>query len=117
MRGNPKMIIESERQYKANKNPNGAFVAKLNQKPREGNLLDFVFIIKNLKSKQVVYEKILITTYNDYFHFRIAQGNIEWVSLYTVGYWDRLGKKIVEVSATTGKENFILGDNDRSSYL
>jgi hypothetical protein len=117
MRGNPKMVIENERQYKTKKNPNGIFVAKLIQKTRENDLLEFVFIIKNLKTKQVVYEKILLTTYNDYFHFRIAQGNIEWVSLYTVGYWDSLGKKIVEVSTTTGKENFILDDNHRSSYL
>ena len=117
MRGNPKLVIEKEQVYKTKKNPNGTFVARIIEIPREKELLDYVLIIQNFKTKQIVYDKVLLTSRNTYNFFRIARGEIKWVSLYTVGYWDGLSHKVVEVSASTGKENYLISDEVRLTYL
>lgn len=103
MRGNPKLVIDKERVYKTKKNPNGKFVARIIEKPQEKELLDYVLVIQNFNTKQIIYEKVLLTSRNSYNFFRIARGDIKWVSLYTVGYWDGLDHKVAEVSVSTGK--------------
>ncbi|OIK17179.1 hypothetical protein BIV60_00355 [Bacillus sp. MUM 116] len=115
MRGKPELKIETEKIYKTKKNDNGAFVARIIQMPK-GEKLDFVLGIKNLKNKQLTYKQVLVTTDNDYFSFRIARGNIDWVSLNTIAVWDRLCHKLVEVAALTGKENFRISDEHCSAY-
>ncbi|WP_409295332.1 hypothetical protein V1498_18680 [Peribacillus sp. SCS-26] len=117
MRGNPKLVIEKEQVYKTKKNPNGTFIARIIEKPREKERLDYVLLIQNFKTKQIVYDRVLITSRNSYNFFRIARGEIKWVSLYTVGYWDGLNHKVVEVSALTGKEKYLISDEVRITYL
>jgi len=116
MRGKPELKIESEKIYKTKKNPNGMFVAKILQLPKEEDKLDFVLILQNRKTKKVIYNKVLVSTDNDYYSFRLARGNIECPSLYTVTVWDRLGHRLVEVSAVTGKENYLISDEYCSAY-
>ena len=116
MRGRPEMKIENEKIYKTKKNPNGMFVARLIQIPKKGEKLDIALVIQNRKNKQIIYKEILVTTDNHYLSFRLARGNIEWVSLNTVAVWDRLGHKLVEVAALTGKENYRISDEDCSAY-
>lgn len=116
MRGKPELIIQSEKVYKTKKNPNDMFVARVIQIPKEGEKLDFVLEIQNRKNKQIIYREVLVTTDNWYYSFRLARGNIEWVSLNTVTVWDWLGHKLVEVSALTGKENYRISDEHCSAY-
>ncbi|MGG1680335.1 hypothetical protein ACIFOT_32285 [Neobacillus sp. NRS-1170] len=116
MKGRPELIIEIEKIYKTKKNPNGMFVARIVQKPKEKEKLDFVLVIQNRKNKQITYKEILVTTDNWYNSFRLARGNIQWVSLNTVSVWDGLGHKLVEVSALTGKENYRISDEPCSAY-
>ncbi|MEB9502692.1 hypothetical protein P4J13_01740 [Bacillus anthracis] len=116
MRGKPELKIESEKVFKMKKNPNGMFVAKILQIPKEEDKLDFVLILQNKKTKNIIYNKVLVTTDNDYYSFRLARGNIEWSSLYTVTVWDGLGHQLVEVSSLTGKENYFISDEHRSAY-
>jgi hypothetical protein len=97
MRGKPELKIEKEKIYKTKKNSNGMFLARIVQIPKEEKL-DFVMEIKNLKNKHITYKAVLVTTDNDYFSFRVARGNHEWVSLNTVAVWDSLGHKLVEVA-------------------
>jgi hypothetical protein len=115
MRGKPELNIETEKIYKTKKNSNGMFVARIIQIPR-AEKLDFVLEIQNLKDKMINYKAVLVTTDNDYISFRIARGNLEWVSLNTVAVWDRLGHKLVEVSALTGYENYRVSDEHCSVY-
>ena len=75
-----------------------------------------VLVIQIRKNKRIIYREVLVTTENDYYSFRIARGNIQWVSLNTVAVWDSLGHKLVEVSATTGKENYRISDEHSSAY-
>ncbi|MGN4426028.1 hypothetical protein ACTFQN_19665 [Bacillus cereus group sp. MYBK30-1] len=116
MRGKPELKIESEKVYKTKKNPNGMFVAKILQVPKTEDKLDFVLILQNRKTKKAIYKKFLVTTNNDYYSFRLARGNIEWLSLYTVAVWDSSGHQLVEVSAVTGKENYFISDEHCSAY-
>ncbi|ETE97114.1 hypothetical protein C623_0215530 [Bacillus thuringiensis serovar aizawai str. Hu4-2] len=91
MRGKPELKIESEKVHKRKKNPNGMFVARILQIPKEEDKLDFVLILQNKKTKNIIYNKVLVTTDNDYYSFRLARGNIKWSSLYTVTVWDGMG--------------------------
>lgn len=116
MRGRPELKIETEKIYKTKKNPNGMFVARVIQIPKEEEKLDFVLVIQNKKNKQITYNKVLVSTDNDYYSFRLARGNLEWVSLNTVSVWDGLGHKLVEVSALTGRENYRISDEHCSAY-
>ena len=116
MRGKPELKIESEKVYKTKKNPNGMFVARILQIPKEEDTLDFVLILQNIKTKNITYNKVLVTTDNDYYSFRLARGNIKWSSLYTVTVWDGLGHQLVEVSALTGKKNYSISDEHCSTY-
>jgi len=116
MRGKPELKIESEKVYKTKKNPNGMFVARILQIPKVEDKLDFVLILQNKKKKNIIYNKVLVTTDNDYHSFRLARGNIKWLSLYTVTVWDGLGHQLVEVSALTGKENYSISDEHCSAY-
>lgn len=116
MRGRPNLKIEAERVYRTKKNPNGMFVARIIQVPKEEEMLDFILVIQNLKNKQVSYKEVLVTTDNWYYSFRLARGNLEWVSLNTVTVWDNLGHKLVEVAALTGRENFRISDEHCSAY-
>lgn len=115
MRGRPELKIEAEKIYKTKKNPNGMFVARIIQIPKDENL-DFVLVIQNRTNKQIIYKKVLVTTNNDYYSFRLARGNLEWVSLNAVAVWDNLGHKLVEVSALTGRENYRISDEHYSAY-
>ncbi|HDX9577256.1 TPA: hypothetical protein ROX88_000741 [Bacillus pseudomycoides] len=115
MRGRPELKIEAEKIYKTKKNPNGMYVARIIQIPKEEKL-DFVLVIQNRKNKQITYKKVLVTTNNDYYSFRLARGNFEWVSLNVVAVWDNLGHKLVEVSALTGRENYRISDEHCSAY-
>lgn len=92
------------------------FVARILQIPKEGDKLDFVLILQNRKTKKITCKKVLVTTDNDYYSFRLARGNIEWSSLYTVTVWDGLGHQLIEVSALTGKENYSISDEHCSAY-
>ncbi|EZP77540.1 hypothetical protein H839_07894 [Parageobacillus genomosp. 1] len=116
MKGRPEIKIETEKVYKTKKNPNGMFVARLIQIPKEEKL-DIALVIQNRKNKQIIYKEVLVTTDNHYHSFRLARGNIEWVSLNTVALWDGLGHKLVEVTALTGKENYRISDGHCSAYL
>ncbi|AIM33679.1 hypothetical protein DF16_orf05264 [Bacillus thuringiensis serovar kurstaki str. YBT-1520] len=51
MRGKPELKIESEKVHKRKKNPNGMFVARILQIPKEEDKLDFVLILQNKKRK------------------------------------------------------------------
>lgn len=115
MRGRPELKIEAEKIYKTKKNPNGMYVARIIQIPKEEKL-DFVLMIQNRENKQITYKKVLVTTNNDYYSFRLARGNLEWVSLNVVAVWDNLGHKLVEVSALTGRENYRISDEHCSVY-
>ena len=115
MRGKPELKIETEKIYKTKKNSNGMFVARIIQIPKN-EILEFVLEIQNSKNKQITYKEVVVTTDNDYFSFRIARGNLEWVSLNTVAVWDRLGHKLVEVAALTGKENYRISNEHCSAY-
>ncbi|GED18171.1 hypothetical protein SAMN04487909_101263 [Aneurinibacillus migulanus] len=114
MRGRPEIKIETEKIYKTKKNPNGMFVARLIQIPKEEKL-DITLVIQNRKTKQIIYKEVLVTTDNHYHSFRLARGNIKWVSLNTVAVWDGLGHKLVEVTALTGKENYRISDEHYAS--
>lgn len=116
MKGKPELKIETEKVYKTKKNPNGMFVARILQVPKAENKLDFVLILQNKKTKHIIYSKVLVTTDNDYYSFRLARGNMEWSSLYTITVWDQLGHQLIEVSAVTGKENYFISDEHRSAY-
>ncbi|RBW68586.1 hypothetical protein [Bacillus taeanensis] len=116
MRGRPELKIEAEKLYKTKKNPNGMFVARMIQIPKDEEKLDFVLEIQNRKNKQITYKEILVTTDNDYYSFRLARGNVEWVSLYAVAVWDRLDHRLVEVAALTGKENYRISDEHCAVY-
>lgn len=116
MKGRPELVIETEKIYKTKKNFNGMFVARIIQIPKEGEMLDFVLVIQNRKNKRITYREILVTTENWYDSFRLARGNIGWVSLNTVTVWDWLGHKLVEVSALTGRENYRISDEHCSAY-
>ncbi|GHI01359.1 hypothetical protein [Neobacillus kokaensis] len=116
MRGSPELKIESEKIYKTKMNPNKLFVARIIQVPLEDEMLDFVLVIQNRKNKQITYKEILVTTENWYNSFRLARGNLEWVSLNTVAVWDNLGHKLVEVAALTGKENYRISNEHCSAY-
>lgn len=116
MKGRPELVIETEKIYKTKKNSNGMFVARIIQIPKEGEMLDFVLVIQNRKNKRITYREILVTTENWYDSFRLARGNIEWVSLNTVTVWDWLGHKLVEVSALTGREIYRISDEHCSAY-
>ncbi|PGK34917.1 hypothetical protein CN907_21215 [Bacillus anthracis] len=116
MRGKPELKIESEKVYKTKKNPNEMFIAKILQISKEEDKLDFVLILQNRKTKNIIYNKVLVTTDNNYYSFRLARGNIECSSLSTVTVWDGLGHQLVEVSALTGKENYFISDVHRSAY-
>ena len=72
MRGKPELKIELEKVYKTKKNPNGMFVARILQIPKEEDKLDFVLILQNRKTKNIIYNKILVTTDNDYYSFRLV---------------------------------------------
>ncbi|MGG1680272.1 hypothetical protein ACIFOT_31880 [Neobacillus sp. NRS-1170] len=98
MKGKPEQKIETKKIYKTKKNPDGMFIARIVQIPKDDKV-DFDLVIQNSKSEQITYEEVLVTTDNDYFSFRVARGNLEWVSLYTVAVWDSLGHKLVEVAA------------------
>ncbi|WP_243526913.1 hypothetical protein [Bacillus pseudomycoides] len=115
MKGKPELKIETEKVYKTKMNSNKMFIARIIQMPREEKL-DLVLVIQNRKNKRIIYREVLVTTDNDYYSFRIARGNIQWVSLNTVAVWDSLGHKLVEVSATTGKENYRISDEHSSAY-
>ncbi|PQZ56195.1 hypothetical protein CQZ94_13160 [Bacillus sp. MYb209] len=115
MRGKPELKIKAEKLYKTKKNPKGMFVARILQVPKEDKL-DFVLIVQNRKTKKITYKKVSVTTDNDYYSFRLARGNIEWSSLYTLTVWDGLGHQLVEVSAVTGKENYFISDEHCSAY-
>jgi hypothetical protein len=52
--------------------------------PKEENMLDFILEIKNLKKKELSYKSLLVTTENWYDSFRLARGDLKWVSLHTV---------------------------------
>lgn len=114
-RGRPELKIEKENVYKTKQNPNGMFIARVNQIPRE-EMLAFALVIQNRKNKQIMYNEVLVTTDNDYYSFRLARGNMKWVSLNTAAVWDWLGHKLVEVSALTGKENERISDEHCSAY-
>lgn len=114
MRGRPEIKIETEKIYKTKKNPNGMFVARLIQIPKEEKL-DITLVIQNCKTKQIIYKEVLVTIDNHYHSFRLARGNIKWVSLNTVAVWDGLGHKLVEVTALTGKENYRISDEHYAS--
>ncbi|MGG3662085.1 hypothetical protein [Bacillus gobiensis] len=116
MRGSPELKIETEKIYKTKKNLNGMFVARIIQVPKEEEMLDFVLMIQNQKNKQVSYKEVLVTTENWYNSFRLARGNLEWVSLNAVAVWDSLGHKLVEVAALTGRENYRISDEHCSVY-
>jgi hypothetical protein len=116
MRGRPELKIEAEKIYKTKKNPNGMFVARIIQIPKEEEKLDFVLVIQNRKNKQITYKEVLVTTDNDYYSFRLARGNLGWVSLNAVAVWDSLGHKLVEVAALTGRENHRISDEHCSAY-
>ncbi|MFP7737748.1 hypothetical protein ACLHDF_31530 [Priestia aryabhattai] len=116
MRGRPELEIETEKVYKTKKNPNGTFIARIIQVPREENMLDFILEIKNPKKKQFSYKRVLVTTENEYHSFRLARGDLTWVSLNTLAVWDGLGHKLVEVAASTGKENYRISDEHCSAY-
>jgi hypothetical protein len=116
MRGKPHLTIETEKIYKTKKSPNGMFIARIIEKPKKEDMLDFILVIQNRKSKDIIYNKVLVTTRNRYYSFRLACGNMEWVSLNTVAVWDGLGHKLVEVSAVTGKENDRISDEHCSAY-
>ncbi|CAI8758660.1 hypothetical protein EMIT0210MI2_11068 [Priestia megaterium] len=47
-------------------------------------MLDFILEIKNLKKKELSYKSLLVTTENWYDSFRLARGDLKWVSLHTV---------------------------------
>jgi hypothetical protein len=64
----------------------------------------------------VAYRELLVTTRNDYYSFRLARGNIDWVSLYAMAVWDGLGHKLVEIGAPTGKEIYRITDEYCSAY-
>jgi hypothetical protein len=115
MRGKPELKIETNKIYKTKKNPNGMFVARIIQIPNDKRL-DFVLEIENSKNKQITYKEVVVTTDNDYLSFRIARGNLDWVSLNTVAAWDRIGHKLVEVAALTGKENYRISNEHSSAY-
>ncbi|MFE6139136.1 hypothetical protein [Bacillus sp. NPDC057893] len=115
MKGKPELKIETEKVYKTKMSPNKMFVARIIQVVREEKL-DFVLVIQNRKNKQISYKEVLVTTDNDYYSFRLARGNVQWVSLNTVAVWDRLGHKLVEVSAATGKEIYRISDEHSSAY-
>ncbi|MGC9933228.1 hypothetical protein [Priestia aryabhattai] len=76
MRGRPELEIEIERGkvYKTKKNPNGTFIARIIQVPKEENMLDFMLEIKHLRKKELTYRNLLITTENWYDSFRLARG-------------------------------------------
>lgn len=57
MRGKPELKIESEKVYKTKKNPNGMFVARILQIPKEEDKLDFVLILQNIKTKILLITK------------------------------------------------------------
>ncbi|WP_338448459.1 hypothetical protein R4Z09_19810 [Niallia oryzisoli] len=116
MKGRPELIIEAEKIYITKKNPNGMFVARIIQIPKEEEKLDFVLVIQNRKNKQITYKEVLVTTDNDYYSFRLARGNLEWESLNAVSVWDSLGHKLVEVAALTGRENYRISDEHCSAY-
>jgi hypothetical protein len=116
MRGRPELKIETEKIYKTKMNPNRMFVARIIQVPKEKEMLDFVLMIQNRKNKQVSYKEVLVTTENWYNSFRLARGNLEWVSLNVVAVWDSLGHKLVEVAALTGRENYRISDEHCSAY-
>lgn len=116
MRGNPKLVIEAEQVYKTKKNPNGMFVARLIMVPKEDQNLDLVLVIQNTKTKKIIYRQDLVTTENHYISFRLARGDMEWISNNTVAVWDKLGHKLVEVSAATGKENYRISNEHCSAY-
>ncbi|MFE4123320.1 hypothetical protein [Priestia sp. YIM B13486] len=116
MRGRPELEIEREKVYKTKKNPNGTFIARIIQVPKEENMLNFILEIKNLKKKELFYRSLLVRTENWYYSFRLARGDLKWVSLHTVAVWDRLGHKLVEVAAPTGKENYRISDEHCSVY-
>lgn len=116
MRGRPELKIEVEKIYKTKKNPNGMFVARIIQIPKEEEKLDFVLVIQNRKNKQITYKEVLVTTGNDYYSFRLTRGNLDWVSLNAVAVWDSLGHKLVEVAALTGRKNYRISDEHCSAY-
>ncbi|TYR81393.1 hypothetical protein FZC66_05960 [Priestia megaterium] len=116
MRGRPEWKIEHEKIYKTKKNNNGMLVARIIQKPIEDDLLEFSLMVQNRKTKAVLYHQPLVVTGNDYYSFRLARGDIKWVSLYTVAVWDGLGAKLVEVAALTGKENERISNAHCSAY-
>ncbi|WP_434738871.1 hypothetical protein [Priestia megaterium] len=74
MRGRPELEIEREKVYKTKKNPNGTFIARIIQVPKEENMLDFMLEIKNLKKKELSHRSLLVRTENWYFSFRLARG-------------------------------------------
>ncbi|MDF2859208.1 MAG: hypothetical protein K0Q87_5059 [Neobacillus sp.] len=115
LRGKPELKKETNKIYKTKKSPNGMFVARIIQIHNEERL-DFVLEIENSKNKQITYKKVVVTTDNDYLSFRIARGNLVWVSLNTVAVWDRLGHKLVEVAALTGRENYRISNEHCSAY-
>ena len=116
MRGRPELEIEREKVYKTKKNPNRTFIARIIQVPKEENMLDFMLEIKHLRKKELTYRNLLVTTENWYDSFRLARGDLKWVSLHTVAVWDRLGHKLVEVAAPTGKENYRISNEHCSAY-
>ncbi|MBN8253868.1 hypothetical protein [Priestia flexa] len=116
MRGRPELKIEMEKVYKTKKNPNGMFVARIIQIPKDEEMLDFVLVVQNRKNKHTTYKEILVTTHNDYDSFRLARGNLKWVSLNTVAVWDSLGHQLVEVAALTGRENYRISNEHCSAY-
>ncbi|MCJ7986817.1 hypothetical protein MUB16_27340 [Priestia sp. OVL9] len=52
--------------------------------PKEENMLDFMLEIKHLRKKELTYRNLLVTTENWYDSFRLARGDLKWVSLHTV---------------------------------
>lgn len=116
MKGKRILRLESTKIYKTKKNANKYFIARIIQIPKDGDRLDFVLEIQNLRTKKICYNEILVSVENWYNSFRLVRGNMEWVSLYTVVVWDRLGHKLVEVSALTGKESYRIGDEHCSTY-
>ncbi|KAB2493423.1 hypothetical protein [Priestia endophytica] len=116
MRGKPELEIKTDKVYKTKKNSNGMFIARIIQVPKEEKMLGFILVIENLKKKQIYYEKLLVTKENHYYSFRLARGDLKWVSLNTVAVWDNLGHKLVEVSAPTGKEFYRISDEHCSAY-
>jgi hypothetical protein len=92
------------------------FIARLIMVAKEDNNLDFVLVIQNTKSKKIIYREVLVTTENHYISFRLARGDMEWISNNTVAIWVKLGHKFVEVLAVTGKENYRIYDEHSSKY-